>query len=237
MKKFLKISLGILLIFIIAGGILAFWQRENISALINGMRYNSEELAIQLDEKRQEIKTKVEKYTNTPINDISAEDEEKLFKGKITFEEISEKYNLPLDIMKEDGEKEEKPDSNEETAQTADSKAIDKVIGDSVSKMYALKAKYVSKLGELERTVVNEYSKLPKEKQNQNSKKDIIAKNINYVAELEQKCDKEVEELLKALDKKLKELNGDKDIIKTLRDAYYSEKELKKSYYLSLYNN
>ncbi|MDD4781819.1 MAG: hypothetical protein PHT02_14615, partial [Tissierellia bacterium] len=198
-----------------------------------GTRYTSEEIALQLDEKRQDIKTKVEKYTNTPINDLTAEDEEKLFKGEITFEDISEKYNLPLDVMKED----EYLTPKEDITPIVDSQAIDKVIGDSVSKMYALKAKYVSKLGELERNVVEEYSKLPKEKQNKNSKKDIISKNINYVANLEQKCDKEVEELLKNLEKKLKELNGDKEIIKTLKEAYYNEKELKKSYYLSLYYN
>lgn len=233
MKKFLKISLNIFLILLIIGGALAFWQRENISALIKGTRYTSEEIALQLDEKRQDIKTKVEKYTNTPINDLTAEDEEKLFKGEITFEDISEKYNLPLDVMKED----EYLTPKEDITPIVDSQAIDKVIGDSVSKMYALKAKYVSKLGELERNVVEEYSKLPKEKQNKNSKKDIISKNINYVANLEQKCDKEVEELLKNLEKKLKELNGDKEIIKTLKEAYYNEKELKKSYYLSLYYN
>lgn len=231
MKKFLKILLTILLILLIIGGAFAFWQRENISALINGARYTSEEIATQLDEKRQETKTKVEKYISTPIQDLSAEDEEKLFKGKITFEEVSEKYNLPLDVMKEEEEV-----SNEDTSPAIDSKAIDKVIGDSVSKMYALKAKYVSKLGELERKVVEEYSKLPKEEQNQNAKKKIISKNINYVADLEKKCDDEVEQLLKTLEIKLKELKGDKEIVKTLKEAYYNEKELKKSYYLSLYN-
>lgn len=233
MSKILKMLLSFFLILLAIAGSLAFWQRENISALIKGRKYSSEELALQLDERRQEIKTKVEKYTNTPIQDLSSEDEEKLFKGEITFEEISEKYNLPLDVMKED--KKENSDSNVDIIENVDSKAIDKVIGDSVSKMYALKAKYVSKLGEMERKVVEEYSQLPKEERNQNTKKEIISKNINYAAELEKQCDKEVEEVIQSLEKNLKELKGDNEIIKTLKEAYYNEKELKKSYYLSLY--
>lgn len=233
MNKILKISLSIILILLAIVGSLAYWQRENITALIKGTKYTPEELASQLDEKKQEIKTKVEKYTNIPIQDLSKEDEEKLFKGEITFEEISEKYNLPLDVMKEEEKENSNPTSS--ISENIDSQAIDKVIGDSVSKMYALKAKYISKLGEMERRIFEEYKQLPKEERNQNTKKEIIANNINYVAELEKQCDKEVEEVLKSLEKKLKELKGDNEIIKTLKEAYYNEKELKKSYYLSLY--
>jgi hypothetical protein len=38
------------------------------------------------------------------------------------------------------------------------------------------------------------------------------------------------------LEKNLKELGGDLEIIQILKDAYNDEKELKKSYYMSLYN-
>ncbi len=235
MKKLVKILLTLFLIILIIVGALAFWQRDNISALINGMKYSSDDLALQLDTKREELKTKVEKYTSAAINDISAEDEEKLFNGGMTIEEISDKYKLPIDVMKENPDQSKNAD-NTSVAGEDNSKAIDDAISAGVSKMYALKAKYVSKLGELEREVINEYSSLPKEKQNAKSKKEIVTKNINYIAEMEQKCDSEVKTALSTLKKQLKELNGDTEIVSILEEAYENEKELKKAYYLSLYN-
>lgn len=245
MKKLVKILLTLFLIVLIIAGALIFWQRDNISALINGMKYSSDDLALQLDNKREELKTQVEKYTSAKINDISAEDEEKLFNGGITIEEISDKYKLPIDVMKENDDQKTGQSNNPEHSINVDntsdvgednSKAIDDAVSTGVSKMYALKAKYVSKLGELEREVISEYSSLPKEKQNAKSKKEIVTKNINYIAEMEQKCDSDVEAVLTTLEEQLKELNGDTEIITILKEAYENEKELKKAYYLSLYN-
>ncbi len=245
MKKLVKILLTLFLIVLIIAGALIFWQRDNISALINGMKYSSDDLALQLDNKREELKTQVEKYTSAKINDISAEDEEKLFNGGITIEEISDKYKLPIDVMKENDDQKIEQSNNPEQSKNVDntsdvgednSKAIDDAVSTGVSKMYALKAKYVSKLGELEREVISEYTSLPKEKQNAKSKKEIVTKNINYIAEMEQKCDSDVEAVLTTLEEQLKELNGDTEIITILKEAYENEKELKKAYYLSLYN-
>ena len=114
---------------------------------------------------------------------------------------------------------------------------IDEVISDSVSKMYALKAKYINKLGELERAVYKEYSSLPKSKQNKSTKKEIVMSNIDYVTELEKTCDTEVAKVLASLKQNLIKLGGDTEIIQTLQDAYKEEKEMRKSYYLSLYND
>lgn len=239
MKKSVKILLTLLLIIVIIAGALMFWQRDNISALINGMKYSSDDLALQLDTKREELKTQVEKYTSAQINDISAEDEEKLFSGGMTIEEISDKYKLPIDVMKENNDQDPESSNNiDDTSNVSkdNSKEIDKAVSTGVSNLYALKAKYVSKLGELEREVISEYSNLPKEQQNASSKKEIVTKNINYIAEMEQKCDNDVVKVLSTLEGQLKELNGDTEIVSILREAYDNEKELKKSYYLSLYN-
>lgn len=238
MKKIINVLLKILLVLVVISSILFLWQGKNLLSLINGMKYSPEELASQLDSKREELKTKVEEYTSSSINDLSAEDEEKLFKGEITFEELSEKYHLPLNVMKEDNSQLSDADANiDSTPTTNNSNEVDKAISVGVSNMYALKAKYVSKLGGLERIVLDEYSKLPIEKQNASSKKQIVTKNLNYVADMEQQCDNEVEKVLSTLEKELKELNGDTEIVKILKEAYSNEKELKKSYYLSLYNN
>jgi len=242
LKKIIKVVLKILCVVVILLGVVVYWQYDNISSLINGIKYSSEDLASQLDTNRNDLKTKVDEYTSKHINDLSAEDEKKLLNGEITIEEISKKYGLPLDIMTDDisqenNETPSKDDQNEEITNVDNKKAIDDAISTGVSKMYALKAKYVSKLGEIERNVHEEYTNLPKEKQNESSKKNILMKNLNSVAQMEEKCDNEVASTLSILETELNKLNGDTEIVDILKEAYKNEKEIKKSYYLSLYNN
>lgn len=246
MKKLIKILLTILIIIILASAAVVVWQYDNISAILNGLTKSSEDIASEIDKKRDELKIKVEKYTNSSINDLTAEDERKLLRGETSLDEIAEKYNLPIEYMNdENSDKNNFSTTNEDTdskpasseTSIGDSKKIEKEIGDSVSRMYALKAKYVSKLGELEREVIDQYSKLPEAKQNKEGKKKLVMANVDYVAKLEKTCDSEVDKIISSLEKTLKELGGDLEIIQILKDAYTGEKELKKSYYFSLYND
>lgn len=242
MKKFTKVLLTLIIVVIILSAGVVLWQYDNITALLNGLTKSTEEIASDIDKKRDDLKVKVEKYTNSTINDISAEDEQKLIKGEINLDDIAKKYDLPIGYMQDDGKNESINDSKSED-KTIDSnlpvdnaKKIEKEIGDSVSRMYAIKAKYVNKLGELEREVIDQYSKLPESKQNENGKKELVMANVDYVAQLEKTCDTDVSNVISTLEKNLKESGGDLEIIQILKDAYKEEKELKKSYYLSLYN-
>lgn len=239
MKKINKILLTILTIIVFAFAAVVVWQYDNISALLNGMNKSTEDLALEIDKKRDDLKTEVEKYTNSPVIDITAEDEQKLIKGEISLEEISEKYNLPIEYMKDEEVNKAPEDISTEipTGVPVDnSKQIEKEIGDSVGRMYALKAKYVNKLGELEREVIDQYAKLPESKQNMEGKKELVMSNLDYIAKLEKTCDTEVGEVISSLEENLKDLGGDLKIIQILKKSYNDEKELKKSYYLSLYN-
>ena len=239
MKKINKILLTILTIIVFAFAAVVVWQYDNISALLNGMNKSTEDLALEIDKKRDDLKTEVEKYTSSPVIDITAEDEQKLIKGEISLEEISEKYNLPIEYMKDEEVNKAPEDISTEIPTEIpvdNSKQIEKEIGDSVGRMYALKAKYVNKLGELEREVIDQYAKLPESKQNMEGKKELVMSNLDYIAKLEKTCDTEVGEVISSLEENLKDLGGDLKIIQILKKSYNDEKELKKSYYLSLYN-
>lgn len=250
MNKYNKILLRIILILALTSAVVVIWQYENISAVLNGLTKSSEDIASEINKKRDDLKVKVEKYTNSPINDLTAEDEQKLLKGEMSLDEVAEKYDLPIEYMNDDdgtikyvydegGMQKDTPAKNETVVEISNDniKKIEKEIGDSVSRMYALKAKYVNKLGELEREVIDQFSKLPKSKQNKEGKKELVMANVDYVAKLEKTCDTEVDKVISALEKSLKELGGELEVIQILKEAYNDEKELKKSYYLSLYNN
>lgn len=227
-----KILITFMIIILLAVGTVLYWQYDNVIALINGLNHSPVDIAKQIDENRESLKKKIQNYTKDNINDITAEDEQKLLEGELSVEDISEKYNLPIDVMTDDVTNNKDLDIIKDQN---NGESVDKAVSEGVSKMYALKAKYVSKLGELERKVIDEYSKLSKEQQNEKSKYDLVMKNLEYVAELEKKCDTEVAEVLTTLEIELSKLNADKEIIQILHEAYENEKELKKSYYLSLY--
>lgn len=241
MKKSIKILLTFLMIMVIIAAGVFIWQYDNIAALINGLNNSTEDLAVKIDDHRNKLKAEVKKYVPETIEDISAEDEQKLLKGEMNIDEIAEKYNLPIEYMKDEEVLIPEKMPNEiivsDDLQSDDIKKIEKEIGDSVARMYALKAKYVNKLGELEREVIKEYTNLPKSKQNTEGKKELVMSNIDYVASLEKTCDTEVGKVVSSLEKNLKELGGDLEIIQVLKKAYTDEKELKKSYYLSMYND
>ncbi len=240
MKKHIRMLILMLTVIVSVAALVIFWQYDNISALISGLNNSTDELAEKMNENRANLKSEVGKYTAESITDISAEDEKKLIKGEITVEEVADKYNLPLDYMKDSdtGGSEENTNKPQDTLINVptDSKTIDKAISEGVSKMYALKAKYVNKLGEVERAVLEEYKNLPKEKQNKDGKYKILMDNLDGVAKLEKKCDDEVAKVLSDLEEELERLNGDTEIIKILKESYKQEKEIKKSYYLSIYN-
>ncbi len=234
MKKTFKILIILLIVATCTVAGLLIWQRDNISALVGGLSSSSEDLASKMDDQRNKLKIEVEKYVSKSIEDISAEDEKKLIKGEITVEEVADKYNLPLNYMKDD---EDSNSGSVKPVAESDTRNVDAAISVSVSRMYALKAKYVNKLGEVERAVLEEYKNLPKEKQNKDGKYKILMDNLDGVAKLEKKCDEEVAKVLSDLEEELESLNGDTEIIKILKESYKQEKEIKKSYYLSIYNN
>ncbi len=231
-----KIFLTILTLIIIAVCSLAYIQRDNISAIINGSKYSSEELEEQISENKKNLKEELQKYTTKTINDISAEDEEKLIKGEITLEEISKKYNYNTSNTNTENDSESNSNNNQNTSNDT-TNSMDNVINDSVSQLYAIKASFVSELGEVVRQAYTEYKSLPKEKQNSSGKQEVVLNNINKISQLEKSCDAEVELILSHLQSELEKLKVDTEIVQVLRASYEDEKEAKKSYYLSLYYN
>lgn len=247
MKKFLKVMVIALSIIIVGVLIIGLWQKDNISAFLKSRNISSEDLEKEIDARREELKKNIEGYISKQIVDISAEDEKKLLKGEISLEEIYDKYNLTDIDTKSNIESNDENsinnsttnnnDLNKSNANDSNTSEIDDLIGKSIAKMYALKASYVNKLGELERNVYSQYKSLPAEEQNFQGKQKIVMNNMSKAADLEKQCDSAVETILSELKKSLTDLNSDTEIIKLLENAYKEEKNLKKSYYLSLYNN
>lgn len=239
MKKWQKITfVAIGIVFLGLGGV-ALWQRENLQAVYEAMHYNPEELGSQIQSTKQEVEGVLEKYDLESIRRLTPEEEEQVKKGELSLEEAVERM-MPTRNEEEVGAKEEgvesqdTPEAKPEMTPQAVSKKESDLVKASTVKMYELQAKYLGLLGELEARGMQALRAIPSD---QRTVQKMMSVGMPFMQEglaLEGQCDAEVENVLHHLKEELVALGADYDIVETMRGAYYTEKRLKKAYYLSL---
>lgn len=239
MKKWQKITFVAIGIVLLGLGGVALWQRENLQAVYEAMHYNPEELGSQIQSTKQEVERVLEKYDLESIRRLTPEEEEQVKKGELSLEEAVERM-MPTRNEEEVGAKEEgvesqdTPEATPETAPQAVSKKESDLVKASTVKMYELQAKYLGLLGELEARGMQALRAIPSD---QRTVKKMMSIGMPFMQEglaLESQCDGEVENVLHHLKEELVAIGADYDIVETMRQAYYTEKRLKKAYYLSL---
>lgn len=245
MKKWQKITFVAIGTGLLGLGGVALWQRENLQAVYEAMHYNPEELGSQIQSTKQEVEKVLEKYDLESIRRLTPQEEEQVKKGELSLEEAVERM-LPTRNEEKVGMK-EGVGTKEEAAETQDtpkaklentSQAVSKKESDLVKastvKMYELQAKYLGLLGELEARGMQALRAIPSD---QRTAQKMMSVGMPFMQEglaLESQCDGEVENVLYHLKEELVAIGADYDIVETMRGAYYTEKRLKKAYYLSL---
>lgn len=239
MKKWQKITFVAIGMVLLGLGGVALWQRENLQAVYEAMHYNPEELGSQIQSTKQEVERVLEKYDLESIRRLTPEEEEQVKKGELSLEEAVERMmptrNEEVVGTKEEGvESQDTPEAKPETTHQAVSKKESDLVKASTVKMYELQAKYLGLLGELEARGMQALRAIPSD---QRTVQKMMSVGMPFMQEglaLESQCDGEVENVLHHLKEELVALGADYDIVETMRGAYYTEKRLKKAYYLSL---
>ena len=228
MKLWKKILLGIIWAIIALVVALCVWQCSNITAVWKAMNSSSEEIAREMDVAKKELEDELIKDYPIIVSDFTAEEEKKIIKGEITYEEAVSSMNEKYENKKET------IGTNSENKNADNSAAAERLIGDKVVELYSIKAYYLGQLGQIEASVKRDYAKLPKEKRNLVGKKSLVDKYMGTALGLLGKCDDAVAGVLSELETGLKNLNADTAIVNKIKQAYEKEKELKKAYYISL---
>ncbi len=238
MKKWQKITFVAIGMVLLGLGGVALWQRENLQAVYEAMYYNPEELGSQIQSTKQEVERVLEKYELESIRRLTPEEEEQVKKGELSLEEAVERMMPTRDEeagTKEEGlESQDTPEAKPETTPQTVSKKESDLVKASTVKMYELQAKYLGLLGELEARGMQALRAIPSD---QRTVKKMMSVGMPFVQKglaLESQCDGEVENVLHHLKEELVAIGADYDIVETMRQAYYTEKRLKKAYYLSL---
>ena len=230
MKKWVKVLICVLAILLVTVSALAIWQRNNISAVFKMLTSDKEQIAQEMNENKEQLEKELQEKYPSVIDDITAEQEEKILRGELTVEEVVAEINKKY----EERRAEQQSSAGSSNSSSGNNAAVDKLIGDKVIEIYSLKAYYLGQLGQLEAAVKSDYSALPESKRNIVGKKELVSKYMGRATSLMSQCDSRVESVLSELKSGLDSYGADTSIIKRIRSAYENEKALKKAYYMSL---
>lgn len=227
MKLWKKITLGLLLLLVIAVAAVTIWQWNNIQAAIYTFTKSEQQIASELDANKGKLQSELKERYDIDVKDFTAEEERQIMTGEISTDDAVKK-------MTEEYEKIKEQYNIKSTGNVETDRKVDNLVGDKIIELYSLKAYYLGQLGQLEATVKREYAALPKEKRNSSGKKELAGKHIGYAYALMEQCDVKVASLVSELNNELKALKADTAIIGLIQSTYENEKALKKAYYLKL---
>ena len=221
----------ILCILIIGAAALLVWQRENITAVVDATKYSDEDIQQQISDSKKTVESELEQYDVKGLRDFTFE-EEAIRKGQMTVDEAVSKILSESNVEASDNQNNGSATSDKNNGSTgtqsknSDSSAI---ISDYAVKLYTLKATYLGEIGNL-------IDQAKSDLKNGSGAKELMSNYLSKAASLESEADSKVDALLSELKGKLEAIGADTSVVDTMKSSYESEKTLKKSYYISLYN-
>ncbi|MEI3163478.1 MAG: hypothetical protein V8S74_08845 [Lachnospirales bacterium] len=208
------------------------WQRENITAVVDATKYSDEDIQQQISDSKKTVESELEQYDVKGLRDFTFEEEEAIRKGQMTVDEAVSKILSESNVEASDNQNNGSATSDKNNGSTgtqsknSDSSAI---ISDYAVKLYTLKATYLGEIGNL-------IDQAKADLKNGSGAKELMSNYLSKAASLESEADSKVDALLSELKGKLEAIGADTSVVDTMKSSYESEKTLKKSYYISLYN-
>ncbi len=208
------------------------WQKDNITAVVEATKYSDEDIQQQISDSKKTVESELEQYDIKGLRDFTFEEEEAIRKGQMTVDDAVSKILSESNVSTDNSQNSALASSNTSGNSDMQNKKSDSssIISDYAVKLYTLKAKYLGEIGNL-------IDQAKADIKNGASAKDLMSTYLSKATSLENEADSKVDELLSELRSKLKAMGADTSVVDTMRSSYESEKTLKKSYYISLYNN
>lgn len=215
--KGLKIFLIILLIIVVIIAALGIWQRQNISAALHGLQSSTEDIQKEMEENEQEMDAAVSDY-DIPDTQVSDEVAEGIVDGTMDVNKIVD------EMLK----------NNTSGSSAAASASSDAEIQRLITKLYVLRGSYTSRLNGLISSAKSEYAALPESQRTDTARRRIVSSKISQGSAMESACDAQVNDVVSQIRSRLKETGQSTSLADQIMSTYQREKQLQKSYYMSL---
>ena len=228
MKKVLKALLTAFLVVAVICGAVCIWQWKNIKSIIVGFEAGSTEIEKKRNENQTELVGDISAYMDAPIREMTEEEISQIESGEVTTADV---YQKIFEEKHSEDKAEEKPQKNQEVKPTKD-----QIISKYMAELYGLQNEYTALAETTVQNGVDYYLSLRYSSVGKNeARASAIAKFTPVVRKIQNDCDTKVEAVVKKLENELKSIGADTSIIKSVRNTYQNEKQLKLSHYASKY--
>lgn len=220
MKKWCKILLCVLLVLIVGIGGIYLWQRENINALLKVLTSDSETIARELEQTREEHLRELEEAAQITVHvkPVTPQQSEALLDGKVTVQEVQDQMGFD-------------PAATETVSSKED------ILNQCIAELYAYKAEVMGTLGGIKQSVLEQWNALPASARTATKKAELGSAAIGQCYQYEATVDGRVQEILAVYRPKMVAIGEDPTPIDLLWNQYCDEKEAEKSYYMDKYMN
>ena len=222
-SRALKIFLTVILLIVLACAVIGIWQRDNISAAFYGLQNDTEDIQKEMQATEQEMDDAVSDY-NIPDTEVSDEVAEGIVDGTMDVNKIVD------DMLREQS----KSGSSSSSSSAGASASSDPEIQRLITKLYVLRGSYTSRLNGLIGAAKSEYNALPAEQRTDTARRRIVSSKISQGSAMEGACDAQVSAIVSQIRSRLSATGQSTALADQIMSAYQSEKQLRKSYYMSM---
>ena len=251
----LKIIGGVLLILLLVVAVIGWQFRSYVFAAWDATQYSTEEIEDKMRENETRIAKALEEIPEIQVRDLTDEEKQQLESGELTEEQAIELLTGGASAANA-----AQPDASEQdAAQTSDSGSSTANTGTSasqkpasakpsaskpdysaqisaeVARAYVLRNRFTGKLDSLLEQAKTDYSTIPDKARTTDRKTEFIEKYMGIANDMEASCDASMSELVGNVRRMLKASGQSTSLADEIASTYDSEKQLKKSYYMSLY--
>lgn len=221
--RVLKAFFLVILLIVIVILCLAVWQRQNISAVMHGLQTDTDEIEQEMAQNEQEMDDAVSDY-NIPDTQVSDEVAEGIVDGTMDVNRVVDQ------LLK----KQNSTSGSSSAEQSASSASSDPEIQRLITKLYVLRSSYTSKLNGLISSAKSEYNALPESQRTDTARRRIISSKISQGSAMEGACDAQVSAIVSQIRSRLSATGQSTALADQIMSSYQNEKQLRKSYYMSL---
>lgn len=242
MKRKAKITCGVLAGLLLTVGAVAYWQRNNVDALLKATRYSAEEIEEKRKENQQKVQEKVDAQPALTVRDLTEEERQALREGSITQEELTEKLveavkpqptpatSAPAQTPASSAPAETPPSVEPPVVEPAQ---WEKDLSALIARVYVLREEYTIALDNMQSEARAEYRAMAAEERTKTALMKFARGYVTRALELEKECDARMDDVVSRMETIIRENKGDMTLVDTVVETYASEKSLKKAWYMA----
>ena len=220
MKRGKKLLCLLLALLLIAAGVFAWWQRDNLKALYRAKTTDAETILQESQAQIEARQKELEQY-NVVIKAPTQEEKDELLSGGGVKTAEQDKADAAEQAVPE-----EMP-AEQPTAQS--------ILDRCIQELYDCEIALMARLGTMKQEALDEWRALPASQRTSTKKLEIGRRGLTACYELEVEIDAQVQGILEKYRTELEDINADTAPLDTLWKYYCEEKASTKAYYLNKY--